>query len=106
MGANWCGAADAAIHTVPVDRVLTVHLDDLTARDREGTFSRLVEFLGLEDESAMRAYFDSEISAERAHVGRWRERMAPSDARMVDRRYRRLIRRMRRQGIDWVPVPE
>ena len=54
----------------------------------------------------MRAYFDSEISAERAHVGRWRERMAPSDARMVDRRYRCLIRRMRRQGIDWVPVPE
>ncbi len=98
-------AADAAIHTVPADRVLTVHLDDLTARDREGTFSRLVGFLGLEDESAVRAYFDSEISAERAHVGKWRERMAPSDARMVDRRYRRLIKRMRRQGIDWVPVP-
>jgi hypothetical protein len=99
-------AADAAMQTVPEERVLTVHLDDFTARDREGTFERLVKFLELEDPSAMRAYFDQEISAERAHVGKWRERMAPSDARMVDRRYRRLIKRMRRQGIDWVPVPE
>ena len=99
-------AADRAIHTVPDGRVLTVHLDDFTARDREGTFARLVQFLEIEDPGPMRKYFDREISAERAHVGKWRERMAPADADMVDRRYRRLVRRLHRQGIGWAPAPE
>lgn len=98
-------AADEAITTVGADRVLTVHLDDFTARDREGTFSRLVKFLQLDDPSEMRAYFDTEISAERAHVGKWRERIAPADAKMIDRRYRRMIKRMHRAGIDWAPDP-
>jgi len=99
-------AADRALHTVPTDRVLTVHLDDLTARDRDRTFARVVDFLGLSDATEMRAYFDEEISADRAHVGKWRQRIAPADARWIDRRYRRLIKRMRRQGIEWVPAPE
>ena len=38
----------------------------------------------IEDAFEMRKYFDREISAERAHVGAWRQRMAPADARRVD----------------------
>ena len=87
-------------------RVLTVQLEDLTARDRERQFARLVDFLALEDPAPMRAYFDAEISADRAHFGKWRERVSPADARWIDRRYRRLVKRMQRQGIDWVPALE
>jgi hypothetical protein len=32
--------------------------------------------------------------------------MPPPEARKVDRRYRRMVRRLRRDGIDWVPDPE
>ena len=99
-------AADVAIRAVPDDRILTVQLEDLTARDRERQFARLVDFLALEDPAPMRAYFDAEISADRAHFGKWRERVAPADARWIDRRYRRLVKRMQRQGIDWVPALE
>jgi hypothetical protein len=98
-------AADAAIRAVPPDRVLTVHLDDFTAHDRAGTFARLVEFLEIDDPAPMREYFEREISAQRAHVDAWRERMAPSDARRVDRRYRRLVRRLHRGGVTWAPQP-
>jgi hypothetical protein len=98
-------AADAAIRAVPGDRVLTVHLDDFTAHDREGTFARLVEFLEIDDPAPLREYFNREITAERAHVDGWRERMAPADVRKIDRRYRRLIRRLHRRGIDWAPEP-
>jgi sulfotransferase family protein len=98
-------ASERGINSVPADRVLTVFLDDLTALNREATFKRVVEFLEVPDQGPMRHYFDTEISAERANVGRWRERMAPADARKVDRRYRRLVRRLRRRGVDWVPAP-
>ncbi|MDQ3572741.1 MAG: sulfotransferase [Actinomycetota bacterium] len=98
--------ADKAIRSVGADRVLTVQLDDFTARDRDGTFARLIDFLQLEDPVEMRAYFEEEISGERAHVGKWRERIAPADAKMIDRRYRRMVKRMHRAGIDWAPAPE
>jgi hypothetical protein len=65
----------------------------------------VVEFLRIGDPGPMRDYFDREISADRAHVGAWRERMAPADVRKVDRRYRRVLRRLQREGVDWAPAP-
>jgi hypothetical protein len=97
--------SDAALRRLPPGAALTIYLDDLTAHDREHQFGRLVEYLQLDDPQPMRDYFDRTISPEKAHVGAWRERMAPADARWVDRRYRRLVRRLRREGIDWVPEP-
>jgi hypothetical protein len=99
-------AADAAIRATPPGSILVVSLDDLVALDREGTFQRLVDFLELDDPGPMRAYFERTISAERAHFGRWRERMPPPEARKIDRRYRRLLRSLRRDGVSWVPTPQ
>jgi Sulfotransferase family len=97
---------EEAIRKVPQEFVLIVHLDDLVALDREGTYRRLVEFLEIDDDEPMRRWFDSKVTARRAHAGQWRERMSPPEARRVDRRYRRMLRDFRRDGIDWVPEPE
>jgi hypothetical protein len=105
--AKWeemVSAAGAAMRALPAGRSLTVHLDDLTAHDRERTFDRVVQFLEISDPAPMREYFEREISAERAHVGAWRQRMAPADVRRVDRRYRRVVRKLRREGVDWAPL--
>ena len=98
--------AHEAIDRVPPEMIETFLLENLTAFDRERSFERLVRLLDLDDPAPMREYFDREISAERAHVGAWRERIAPADVRWVDRRYRRMIRRLHREGIDWVPDPK
>lgn len=105
---SWEGivrASERAMRSVPPGRMLTVELDSLAAHDRERTFRRVVEFLEVDDERRMRRYFDRRITAEAANVGRWRQRMAPQDARRVDRRYRRLVRRLHREGVDWLPTP-
>jgi hypothetical protein len=105
---RWEGmirSAEESRRALGDERVLSVFLEDLAAHEREATFGRLVAFLGLDDPAPMRKWFDSEISAERAHIGAWRERMAPADARWTERRYRRLVRRLRRGGITWVPDP-
>ncbi len=99
-------AAAAAISAVPAGAVLTMQLDDLAARDREGSYRRLVDYLELDDDAPMRRYFDAKISPEAAHFGRWRERMPPVDARRIDRRYRRMVRALHREGVTWVPAPE
>jgi hypothetical protein len=92
-----------ALSQLPSSRVLNVFLDDLAAHDRDASLARLTDFLEIADPCAIRAFFDAKISAERAHVGAWRERVAPADARWLDRRYRRALRRLRRDGVDWVP---
>jgi len=99
-------SSHAAMSAVPSDAMLIVQLDDLTARDRERSFERVVEFLEVEDDTLMRKYFKRRISAEAANVGRWRLRMAPQDARRVDRRYRKVVRALHRDGIGWAPAPE
>lgn len=98
--------SDEALRAMPKGTALTIFLDDLTAHDREATFQRLVEHLELDDPQPMRKYFDRKISAERAHVGAWRQRIAPADARWVDRRYRKVVKQLRREGIDWIPEPQ
>lgn len=98
--------AHKTIAEVPAERVTTIMLENLTAHDREGSFQQLVDLLELDDPRPMLEYFEREISAERAHVGAWRGRIAPADVRWVDRRYKRMIRRLRGEGIDWVPDPK
>ncbi len=98
-------ASAEGIAAVPDEAVLVIHLDDLVARDREGTFARIVEFLEIKDAAPMRRWFDKRISAEKAHVDKWRERMPPPEARKVDRRYRRMVRALHRDGVEWVPAP-
>lgn len=99
-------AADAAMRATRPGSILVVSLDDLVALDRDGTFGRLADFLELDDPGPMRTYFDETISAERSHFGRWRERMPPPEARRIDRRYRRILRSLRRDGVSWVPTPQ
>jgi hypothetical protein len=98
--------AHETISQIPRHAITTIMLENLTAFDRDASFQKLADLLELDDPRPMREYFDSEISAKRAHVGAWRERIAPADARWVDRRYKRAIRRMNREGIDWVPDPK
>jgi hypothetical protein len=99
-------ATEKAIRAVPAEVVMVIHLDDLVALDREGTYRRLLEFLEIDDDEPMRRWFEKKISAARAHTGKWRERMPPPEARRVDRRYRKMLRDFRRDGIDWVPAPD
>lgn len=96
----------AGMSAVPAEHVLKIKLDDLVYHHRTGTFNKVCDFLEIEDREPMWELFNRKITPRKAHVGKWRERMPPPEARKVDRRYRRMIRGFRRDGIDWVPEPE
>ena len=57
-------------------RLLTVSLDELVDGDREAIYAQLLAYLELDDEPAMRAFFEDEMSASAAHRERWREGLA------------------------------
>lgn len=77
---TWQGTlrkAHAATQELPSDRLLVIRLEDLVANRRDFTYARILDFLSLEDEPEMRTFFEEKISAENAHVGRWRVSLSP-----------------------------
>ncbi|UJA18839.1 hypothetical protein HJD18_00555 [Thermoleophilia bacterium SCSIO 60948] len=95
----------AGLAAVPADRVLVIDLDHLAHSDREGVLGQLAGVLGVEDLGPMRGHMRANITAGRAHVGAWRERMPPPEARKVERRYLRILRGLRADGIGWFSDP-
>ena len=64
--------ATEAKKVIPRSQHLTLSLENLVLKDRENCYLKLVSHLGLSDEMEMRRYFDSEVTPERAHFGRWK----------------------------------
>ncbi len=91
------GNEDGAPFSVPADRFRVVLLDDLVGIDREAQYAGLLEFLEIDEDPAMREFFEREMTAEAAHVGRWR-RGVPLPARaMIQRRYVRTVAQLSRE---------
>lgn len=89
---------------LPPDRVLVVQLEDLVVRDRERQYARLLEFVGLDDESAMRRFFDEVMVPDSAHLGRWM-RDVPSERRQAfEARYAQLVADLVARGRPYDPT--
>ena len=76
---------------LPRGRTLTMRLEELTWSDREGTYARLLAFLEVDDEPAMRRYFDQEMPPVRTHVRRWRRKLEVESAKAIENRYAELV---------------
>jgi hypothetical protein len=104
---RWWGdqlrAAEKATHDIGTERVLVVRLEDLVVRDRERTYHRLLEFLGVDDEPGMRRYFEEEVSSERGHVGRWRDGAGSAEQQHIQRVYDEVIEALEGEGVTCLP---
>jgi hypothetical protein len=90
---------DAAADEIPPDRLTVVSLDELVYGDREGTYRHLLDYLDAEDELEMRSYFETKMSAERAHRERWREGLSTDEQSAYVRRYEEALARLERDGV-------
>ncbi|PWU24850.1 MAG: hypothetical protein C5B48_04265 [Candidatus Rokuibacteriota bacterium] len=95
--------AEGAARELPPGRVLVIHLEDLVLLDRDATYRRLLDYAGLESEPDMTAFFESELTAERAHLGRWRTELEPALRDDVDAAYRVTLRELRAEGVTCAP---
>jgi len=98
------GSEDGAAFSIPADRFRVVLLDDLVGHERERTYAGLLDFAGLGDEPAMRDFFAGEMTAEKAHLGRWRQNLRGPGRAWVQRRYRWTVAALEREGNHAAPV--
>jgi hypothetical protein len=101
--ANRLRRAEAGARALPPGRVLVIHLEDLVLLDREATYRRLLEYMQLESEPEMVSFFESELTPERAHLGRWRTDLDPAEREEVDAAYQGALRQLRDEGVSCAP---
>jgi len=68
--------AHHALRTIPAHQKITIGLEDLAINRREQSYQLLLTFLGLKDDPAMRAFFESELTPQAATSGRWKSEIA------------------------------
>jgi hypothetical protein len=66
-------ADNNALSTVEPKQVLVIHLEDLVTNSPEKTYSKILDFLELEDEPAMRKFHTTKMTTKNASSGRWRD---------------------------------
>ena len=66
-------ADNDALRAVEPNKVLVIHLEDLVTNSPEDTYLKLLDFLGLQDEPAMRKFRTTKMTTENASSGRWRD---------------------------------
>ncbi len=103
----WAGRlaeAEAGARAVPAEKLLTISLDELVGGDRVATYERLLDFLGIEDEPAMREFFASRMTPENAHRDRWREGLSAPEQREVASAYESALDRIAGEGYLSAPL--
>lgn len=90
--------SSAGAGAIAPDQLLVIALEDLVVREREGTYQRLLEFLGIEDNPQMRAFFEQRMPAGRVRDDAWRERVP--DPAAFEELYARARDRLAAAGID------
>ena len=65
--------AATALESIPDDQKLIIQLEDLVIHQRDVTYRKILDFLGLEDELEVRSYFENQMQAEKMNENRCRK---------------------------------
>ena len=71
--------AHHALRVIPARQKFTIALEDLAINNREQSYQSLLTFLGINDDPAMRTFFESELTPQAATSGRWKSEIATPD---------------------------
>ena len=85
------------------ERLHVISLDELVDTDREASYAGLIEFLGVDDEPAMREFFETRDERRRGHQGRWRRGSTELEQDEIVRLYEATLERLEREGYHCAP---
>ncbi len=81
-----------ALDAVPSSQVLELELESLVVTDREKSYKRLFDFLGVKDSKETRSYFENEMPADRVRIGKYRNEI--KEWKDLDDEYEKALRRL------------
>lgn len=103
---NQMRRVDAGCRALPPGRFLAIELVDLVRDRRDETYERLLDFTAIEDEPALRRFFDTRVSVGSTRIEDWREDLEPAELEALDEAYAAALERLRRDGVSLLPRTE
>lgn len=89
---------------LPAGQVHRLTIEALVGHDRECSYRALLAFLGDDpDQPSIRRFFDSELTADRASIGRWRGDLPSREHLRATRLYRESLERLAAAEVDPLP---
>ncbi len=95
--------SDQAAKRCAAGVVLTLDLQDLVVTERDASLDLILEHCELEDSLEMRDWFNTRVTPDGAHAGRWRRDFDDSTCAVIDKVYSDSCDRLRELGIS-IPV--
>jgi hypothetical protein len=95
---------ERGLRAIEPERVYVIGLDTFIGEAREEMYAGLLAFLQIKDRALMRHFFDTEMSPEGAHRGRWREGLSPTEQDRLSSHYERAIERLETEGSRSAPL--
>ncbi len=95
---------DTGEAAIAPDRLLTVSLDELLLVPTRPALRPLCQFLDVYLQQRMRAYFQREMSAERANTERWRHGLSGRRAAELERAYEEVVAALEADRIRCAPL--
>jgi hypothetical protein len=83
----------------PQDRVMTIRLEDLLLHHREATYKELLRFLGLDDHETMNTFFNTVMTADNGHPGRWKSEIPSDRLDAFTKRYEEIWNELNERGL-------
>ena len=80
-------------------RVMSIELIDLVARERLASLERMCSFLEIDVDPGMVDWFNTHVTPENAHVGRWRNQFDSTTADQIDEYYERICEKLASEGV-------
>lgn len=96
--------AEAATRMLHRGGVHLVALEDLTVLNRETSLRELCDYLGI-SEAPLQPFFETEMTPELAHVGRWRTGLDPETTRRIERIYDAMVKDLTDHQVSCRPQP-
>ncbi len=93
--------AHRAEQACPPGRFLRVDLHELTVTDRDATLSSLLEGIGVGPDRRLTQWFDANVLAQQAHIGRWRRDYDDATAARIDARYAEILAEFDAAGVPY-----
>lgn len=100
---TWIRTVNDQCRRLPPDRFVAIELVDLVRDRREETYETLLDHLDLDDQPALRSFFDTRVGVESTRIGTWRSELDPDEVAQLDADYADAIDRLRRDGVTLLP---
>jgi hypothetical protein len=98
---EWWGnrvlKANLALNEVPQNQSLSIRLEDLVSRNREGSLDGIIKFLDIDSEVALSDFFESELTKDKLNEGLWRQKVV--NPAKFEKKYSEVLERLKEKGI-------